>query len=223
MIQDTHIRDDVQREMFYTPGLNAARIGVSVENGVVTLSGSVDTYEQKLAALRAAERIANVRAVACALEVRLPGPHVTTDSGLAQTVANVLAWNSAVSPERIRVRVENGWITLEGTVDWQYQKDAAARVVAELTGVKGVDNLISVNPSLDAEGVKEQIESALRRSPTIEDRNVLVEVNNDKVVLHGEVRSIAEREEAEKTAWSAPGVADVANHILIAEAVSPGR
>jgi osmotically-inducible protein OsmY len=223
MIQDTHIRDDVQREMFYTPGLNAARIGVSVENGVVTLSGSVDTYEQKLAALRAAERIANVRAVACELQVRLPGPHVATSTGLAQAVANVLAWNSAVSPERIRVRVENAWITLEGTVDWQYQKDAAARVVAELTGVKGVDNLISVNPSLDVEGVKEQIESALRRSPTIEDRNILVEVNNDKVVLHGEVRSAAEREEAEKTAWSAPGVADVANHILVAEAVSPGR
>jgi len=223
MIQDTHIRDDVQREMFYTPGLNAARIGVSVENGVVTLSGSVDTYEQKLAALRAAERIAQVRAVACELQVRLPGPHVTTDSGLAQAVANVLAWNSAVSPDRIRVRVENGWITLEGNVDWQYQKDAAARVVSELTGVKGVDNLISVNPSLDAEGVKEQIESALRRSPTIEDRNVLVEVSNDKVVLHGEVHSAAEREEAEKIAWSAPGVTDVANHILVAEAVSPGR
>ena len=223
MIQDTHIRDDVQREMFYTPGLNAARIGVSVENGVVTLNGSVDTYEQKLAALRAAERIANVRAVACELEVRLPGPHIATSTGLAQAVANVLAWNSAVSPDRIRVRVENGWITLEGTVDWQYQRDAAARVVGELTGVKGVDNLISVNPTLDAEGVKEQIESALRRSPTIEDRNILVEVNNDKVVLHGEVRSIAEREEAEKIAWSAPGVADVANHILIAEAVSLGR
>jgi len=223
MIQDTHIRDDVQREMFYTPGLNAARIGVSVENGVVTLSGSVDTYEQKLAALRAAERIANVRAVACELQVRLPGPHVASSTGLAQAVANVLAWNSAVSPDRIRVRVENSWITLEGTVDWPYQKDAAARVVAELTGVKGVDNLISVNPALDAEGVKEQIESALRRSPTVEDRNILVEVNNDKVVLHGEVHSIAEREEAEKIAWSAPGVADVANHILIAEAVSPGR
>ncbi len=223
MIKDTHIRDDVQREMFYTPGLNAARIGVSVENGVVTLSGSVDTYEQKLAALRAAERIANVRAVACELQIRLPGPHVATSTGLAQAAANVLAWNCSVSPERIRVRVENDWITLEGTVDWQYQKDAAARVVAELTGVKGVDNLISVNPTLDAEGVKEQIESALRRSPTIEDRNVLVEVNNDKVVLHGEVHSAAEREEAEKTAWSAPGVADVANHILIAEAVSPGH
>ena len=171
----------------------------------------------------AAERIANVRAVACELQVRLPGPHVATSTGLAQAVANVLAWNSAVSPDRIRVRVENAWITLEGTVDWQYQKDAAARAVAELTGVKGVDNLIGVNPSLDAEGVKEQIESALRRSPTIEDRNILVEVNNDKVVLHGEVRSPAEREEAEKTAWSAPGVTDVANHILVAEAVSPGR
>lgn len=223
MTQDTHIRDDVQRELFYTPGLNAARIGVSVENGIVTLSGSIDSYEQKLAALRAAERIAGVRAVACGLEVRLPGPHVLTDSGLAQAAANVLAWNSAVAPDRIRVRVENAWITLEGTVDWEYQKDAAAGAVVELSGVKGVDNLINVNPSLDADGAKQYIESALRRSPTIEDRDVLVEVNNDKVVLHGQVRSIAQRDEAEKIAWAAPGVADVANHILVAEAVSPSR
>ena len=223
MIQDTHIRDDVQRELFYTPGLNSARIGVSVENGVVTLSGSVDKYEQKLAALRAAERVAQVRAVACALQVRLPGPQVVTDAGLAQAVANVLAWNSAVPADRVRVRVENGWITLEGTVDWQYQKEAAAVAVAGLTGAKGVDNLINVNPALDIEQVKEQIEAALRRSPTIEARNVLVEVNHDKVVLHGEVRSVGEREEAEKIAWAAPGVTDVANHVLVAEAVSPGR
>src|SRR5579871_2152152 len=172
MIKDTHIRDDVQRELYYTPGLNPARVGVSVENGVVTLSGSVDNYEQKLAALRAAERVPQVRAVACELQVRLPGPRVFNDTGVAQAAANVLAWNSAVPAGRIRLRVENGWITLEGTVDWLYQKEAAARAVAELTGVKGVDNLINVNPSLDAEGVKQQIEAALRRSATIEGRNV---------------------------------------------------
>ena len=220
MNPDTHVRDDVQRELYYTPDINAARIGVSVENGVVTLSGSVDSYIQKLAALRAAERIAKVRAVACELEVRLPGPHVPTSTGLAQAVANVLAWDSVVPPDRIRVRVENGWVTLEGTVEWQYQKEAAARAVGGLTGVKGVDNLISVNPSLDAESTKQRIEAALRHSPTIEDRNVLVEVSNDKVVLHGEVRSIAERDEAERIAWAGPGIADVANHILVSAAIS---
>ena len=223
MAQDIHIRHDVQHELFYTPGLNSARVGVAVENGVVTLSGSVETYEQKLAALRAAERITGVRAVACELQVRLPGPHIPTDTGLAQAAANVLAWDASVPPDRIRVRVENGWITLEGTLDWQYQKEAAGRAVAGLSGAKGVDNLVNVNPSLNAEGLKQQIESALRGSPTVEDRNILVEVNHDKVVLHGEARSIAEREEAEKIAWAAAGVADVANHILVAEAVSPSR
>ena len=223
MTQDIHIRNDVQHELFYTPILNSARIGVAVEDGVATLSGSVETYEQKLAALRAAERVTGVRAVACQLQVRLPGPHVLTDTGLAQAAANVLAWDSAVPPDRVRVRVENGWITLEGTLDWQYQKEAAANAVAGLTGAKGVDNLINVNPSLNSEGVKQQIESALRQSPTIEDRNILVEVNHDKVVLHGEVHSIAEREEAEKTAWAAMGVADVANHIVVAEAISTSR
>ena len=223
MITDTHIRDDVQRELFYTPDLNAARIGVSVEDGIVTLTGSVDTHHQKLAAVHAAERIANVRAVACELQIRLPGPHVLTDSGLARAVANILAWSKSVPPDRVRICVENGWVTLEGTLDWQYQKDAAAAAVAELADAKGVDNLISVNPSLNAEGVKEQIEAVLKRSPTIEDRNILVEVNNDKVVLHGEVRSTDERSEAEKIAWSAPGVSDVANHILVAETISSGR
>lgn len=220
MIKDTHIRDDVQREMFYTPGLNAATIGVTVRDGVVTLSGAVDSYAQKLAALHAAERIANVRAVASELEVRLPGPRIPTDTDLAQAAANTLAWNSSVPPGRIRIRVENGWITLEGTVDWQVQKDAASAAIGDLNGVKGVDNLVSVNPALDAEDIKEQIESALRRSATIEDRNVLVEATSDKVVLHGEVRSIPEREEAERIAWSAPGVADVANHILVSQPAS---
>ncbi|HLG95785.1 MAG TPA: BON domain-containing protein [Bryobacteraceae bacterium] len=223
MIKDTHIRDDVQRELFYTPGLNAARIGVALEDGVVTLSGTVDNYEQKLAALRAAARIANVRAIACAIQVRLPGPRPLTDSDLAHAVANLLAWKCPVPSDRIRVRVENGWVTLEGTVDSPDQKEAAGTALAELSGIRGVDNLISVHPALDAEEIRRRIEVALRASPAIEDRNILVEVTNDKVVLHGEVRSSSEREEAEKIAWSMPGVADVADHIVIAEAVASRR
>ncbi|HYL38251.1 MAG TPA: BON domain-containing protein [Bryobacteraceae bacterium] len=219
MIKDTHIRDDVQRELFYTPGLNAASIGVAVDDGVVTLTGTIGSYPQKLAALHAAERIAHVKAVACKIEVRLPGPQVRNDADLAHAAANVLDWNSSVPPDRIRIRVENGWITLEGTVDWQYQKNAAATAIVGLTGVKGVANLVSVSPGMSAENIREQIEAALKRSATIEDRNILVEVREDKVVLHGEVHSIPDREEAERIAWSAPGVSDVANHILIAELV----
>jgi osmotically-inducible protein OsmY len=223
MIKDTHIREDVQRELFYTLGPDASRIGVAVEDGIVTLSGCVDLYDRKLKVLRAAGRVANVRAVACQVQVRLPGPQPLTDSELARTVANVLAWNSAIPENRLRVRVENGWVTLEGTVDWQYQKDSAASALAEVTGVRGVDNLVTVNPALSSEDVKRKIEAALRADPAIEDRNILVEVSNDRVVLHGEARSAAEREEAERIAWAAPGVADVANHVVLAETVSSGR
>jgi osmotically-inducible protein OsmY len=223
MIPDTHIRDDVQRELYYMPELDAACIGVSVQDGVVILTGTLGSHRLKLAAVHAAERVPHVRAVACQIEVPLPGPCVATDADLAHAAASVLAWNNCVPPDRVRMCVENGWVTLEGTVESQYQKDDVARVIGDLTGIKGVDNAIKVNPALDAENVKEQIESALRRSVTIEDRNVLVEVCADKVVLHGEVRSMLEREEAERIAWEAVGVSDVANHILVAQAALAGR
>ena len=217
MSKDTQIRDDVQRELFYNPGVKAAAIGVAVQDGVVTLTGLVDSHGQKLEALRAAERIAQVQAVACELQVRLPGPYERTDTDLARAAANVLAWNSCVPGDRIRIAVENGWIRLEGTVEWQYQKEAAADAVACLAGVRGVDNLVSVNPLASAEDTRQRIEAALKRSATIITRNILVEVSNDKAALYGEVRSIPEREEAERIAWSAPGIADVANHLAIGE------
>jgi osmotically-inducible protein OsmY len=223
MVPDTHVRDDVQRELYYTPGLNAARIGVSVEDGVVTLTGTLGNHHLKLAAIHAAERVKNVRAVACRIEIPLPGPRMATDADLASAAANALAWNECVPPDRVRICLENGWITLEGTVDWQNQKHDAARAVGTVTGIRGVENLISVNPALDGRRVKEQIEFALRRSVSIEERNVLVEVNADKVILHGEVQSMLEREEAERIAWEAAGVSDVANHILIAQSVSNSR
>jgi len=176
-------------------------------------------HAQKLEAVHAAERIPHVRAVASALEVRLAVPKEPTDQDLATTAANVLVWNSGVPADRLRIVVENGWVTLEGTVDWEYQKDAAVAAVAAINGVRGVDDLVNVNPAIGAEDVKEKIQAALKRSPSIEDRNVLVEVNGDRVVLHGQVRSLAEREEAERIAWSSPGITDVANHIQVAEPV----
>jgi len=222
MNRDSHVRDDVQRELAYNPKLNAAAIGVVVEDGVVTLTGKVRTYAQKVEALHAAERITGVRAVASELIVFLPGPLERTDADLARAAANALVWSSLVPSDRIRLWVQSGWIVLEGTVDWQYQKDAAVTTVSALQGVRGVENLVTVNPALDPEDTKGQIEAALRRSAAVEDRNILVEVNRDKVVLHGEVRSIAEREEAERIAWSAPGVADVSNHILVLAVVAVG-
>jgi len=219
MNSDVQIRNDVQREFAYSPRLKGSAIGVTVQDGVVTMTGTVDSYGQKLEALHAAERIAGVKAVANQIEIRLPGPIECTDTDLARAAANVLAWNSAVPSDRVRIGVDRGWITLEGTVDWQYQRDAATDAVSKLRGVKGVENRLNVNPYLSAEAIREQIEDALKRNPNIEDRNILVEVNHDKVVLHGEVHSIAERDEAERIAWSAAGVSDVANHILIAQSV----
>lgn len=217
MSQDLEIRTDVERELFYCCGPVAAAIGVAVQEGIITLTGTVDSYAQKLQAIHAAERIAQVRAVACELEVRLPGLHQRRDSDLARAAANVLSWNSLVPASRIRVSIENGWITLEGTVDWRYQKDAAVEAVASLMGVKGVDDRLRVNPALNPENIKTDIEAALKRTATIEDRNILVDVNGDEVTLHGEVSSIAEREEAERIAWTAAGVSDVANHIIVAQ------
>jgi osmotically-inducible protein OsmY len=217
MTKDSQIRDDVQHELFYNPGVNAAAIGVAVQDGIVTLTGEVDTYGQKLEAVRAAERISRVKAVASKLQVKLPGPHERTDADLARAAANVLAWNSSVPGDRIRIAVENGWIRLDGTVAWQYEKDAAGAAVAHLVGVKGVDNRVSVNPLASEEDTRQEIEGALKRCAAIVAMNILVEVHDDKVALYGEVRSIPEREEAERIAWSAPGVADVANHLAVSE------
>jgi osmotically-inducible protein OsmY len=217
MIQDIQIRQDVELELLYDAGVNAATIGVAVNDGVVTLTGTVSSYAEKMAAVHAAERVQFVRAVACELNVDLPGPEEWTDADLARAVANVLAWNSSVPLGRIRVEVENGWITLEGTVDWQYQKSAAVAAVTFLRGVRGINDLVNVNPLVSAENTKEQIEAGLRRCATIDVRNLLVEVHDDKVVLTGSVHSIPERDEVERIAWSAPGVSDVANHVAITE------
>lgn len=223
MAQDTHIRDDIERELFYTCQFNPALVGVSVEDGIVTLTGTLQSYEEKLAALRAAARTPQVRAVACNLEVRLPGPSVPTDADLARAAANILTSEGSIPPGRVRILAENGWITLQGTVESQHQRHAVAQVISTIAGVKGIDNLITVNAALDAERIKEQIEAALAASPSIEDRNILVEVNQDKVVLHGEVRSAAERDETERIAWCSAGVCDVANHIMLTKSVSAVR
>lgn len=216
MNNDTQIRDNVEEELYFEPSFHSAEIGVGVQDGVVTLTGTVDTYAQKLAAVHSAERVALVKAVACEIEVRLPGPHFRTDAELARAAANALAWNSSVPENRIRVSVDNGWIALEGTVDWQYQRDGAATAVSDLMGVRGVENLINVNPMVKAEDIKKQIQAALRRSAIVDSKNILVEVAGDKVALYGDVRSIPERDEVERIAWSAPGVSDVADRVSIA-------
>ncbi len=220
MNKDTQIREDIERELLDSPGVNAAAIGVSVKDGVVTLTGKVGSYSDQLEAIHAAERIRGVKAVACELSVDLLEPHERTDADIAQAASNVVAWNSVVPSGRIRIAVTSGWVRLEGTVDWQTQKHAAVSAVAHLLGVRGVENLITVNPLVSCEESKGHILDGLKRTALVNPRGVIVEVSNDKVRLYGEVRSLYERDEAERVAWSAPGVSDVANHLSVREAAS---
>jgi osmotically-inducible protein OsmY len=215
MKHDTDLRRDVVDELDWEPSIDAAEIGVTAHDGVVTLSGHVKSYSEKLTAQRAAERVSGVRAIANDIGVRLPGHHERTDSDIAEAAVNALSWKTLVPQKRIKVSVSKGWITLEGEVDWQYQKDAAFEAVRFLSGVRGVTNLVCVKPQVSATEIKSRIEAAFRRSAELDAQKVRVETREGKVTLRGNVHSWSERQEAERTAWAAPGVTQVENLIAI--------
>lgn len=210
---------DLQRmvldELQWEPSLNAGEIGVSVNNGVVTLTGHVESYTAKRSAEKATKRVAGVRGVANDLVVQLPSTAVRDDTDIAQAAVTALQWNTSVPDDRVKVSVSNGWITLEGMVEWQYQKDAASKAVRNLTGVHGVTNRITLKPHANVTQVKEKIEAAFRRSADIDSKHVRVVVEGDRVILRGDVRSWKEYEDAEWAAWSAPGVTDVENRLVV--------
>jgi osmotically-inducible protein OsmY len=189
---------------------------VAVKNGVVTLSGRIPSYWEKVSAERAAARVSGVKAVANELEVRLPGSSERTDEDIAQAAVDTLRWSVFVPQDRIKVKVSKGWITLEGNVDWQYQKSAAEKAVRKLYGVLGVSNLIEVKPQVSKAEVKTSIEAALKRLAEVDANRIRVDTEDGKVVLSGSVRSWFEREEAERAAWAAPGVRSVEDRIAIA-------
>ena len=214
---DAEIQADVIAELKWEPRVQAPEIGVSVKDGVVTLTGWVDSYTKRWAAEEAAHRVRGVKAVANDIEVRLSIDAERTDADIAAAAVRALQWDAVLVPEKINVTVSKGWVTLSGTVDWEYKKREAERVVRNLAGVKGVSNLIEVKPKVtpSSQEIKSQVEQALVRSAKTDAEQIQVEVVGSKVILKGKVRAWAEREEAERAAWRTPGVSMVENRITI--------
>lgn len=214
MRSDSDIKQDVEDEIRWTPNIDPTDIAVAVKNGVVTLTGFVRSYGQKYEAEKAAKRVAGVVGLANDLEVRLPGVDERPDPDIARDAVAAIKSQLPAS-EQIKVTVNNGWVTLEGEVEWHYQQQSAEKSVRRLKGVKGVSNLIQLKPSVSPAEVNRKIEEAFRRSAEIDAHRVTVEASNGTITLKGAVRSWAERREAERAAWAAPGVTKVLNQLEI--------
>jgi osmotically-inducible protein OsmY len=217
MKSNEHLRRDVSESLKWEPLLHEAEIGVNAEGGVITLTGHVDSYAKKLAAERAAKSVNGVRGLAEEIEVRLSTANRLSDTEIAEAAVNALKWASSIPDKRITLSVENGWVKLEGDVEWQYQKDEARIEIEGIAGVIGITNLIEVQPEINPSDIKDKIQRAFERTATIDSSNVKIEVDGSFVTLKGTVSSWAELEDAENVAWSAPGVSKVNVEITVAE------
>jgi len=215
MSQDTELQQRVLAEVNWEPSVTAAHIGVTASAGVVTLTGHVESYAQKHAAETAARRVRGVKAVAEEIEVRLPFDRKRDDGDIAAAILERLTWDVSIPEDSVKVRVENGWVTLTGEVGWHYQKDAAEQDVRRLHGVVGVSNQTTIRPHVDTSMISDDITHALHRSWFFDGNAVKVRADGGKVTLSGKVESIHARSVAAATAWSAPGTTAVENDILV--------
>jgi len=212
---DSQLQQDVIAELKWEPSVNAAQIGVEVKDGIVTLSGHIQSYAEKWGAETAAQRVAGLKALAVELKVSLPGASKRSDSDIAKAANDALQWLTYLSKDSISVMVENGWVTLTGSVDWDYQRDAAAGAVRYLVGVTGVSDDIEITAKASLNTVKADIEAALKRSAVADSRKISVKVDGTDVTLSGTVSSWSEREVATHSAWAAPGVRNVVDKMTM--------
>lgn len=216
MITDSVIKEDVLDELVWQPNIDETQIGVIVENGVVTLTGTVNTYAKKVAAEKAVKNVVGVRAVADDIEVKYGDAYKKTDKEIAKAVANAIEWNASVPEKKVEIEVRDGWVYLSGELQWFYQKEAARKVVENLMGVKKVVNNITLKQAIQPSEIKKKISKAFERLADLDANNIKVEVDGHKVKLKGKVHSYAEKEEARKTAYYAPGVYEVDNELEVA-------
>jgi len=217
MKTDSQIQKDVIDQLKWDPSVNAAEIGVSVKNGILTLSGIVDSYSKKTAAERAAKSIAGVKAVAEDIQVGVSPIFRKTDAEIAEAILNALRWHTAVNENKIKIKVENGIVTLDGEVDWDYQRKAAKNAIEGLAGIRMINNFITVKPSVNTGDIKQKILAAFQRNAAIDAEKISVDIIGSRVILRGKVRSLAEKEDAALAIWLAPGITQVENNLEVHE------
>lgn len=214
-MNDSTLRQDILDELDFEPSIDANDIGVAVEDGIVTLSGHVPSYSQKLIVERVVSRVKGVKGIAEEIEVRYRPGEGTADDEIARRAVNLLKWSTMVPENKVQVKVEGGWITLTGKLDWNYQKIGAADAVRDIHGVLGITNLIELQPRVSSIDVKKHIEDALKRNAEIETKSIRVNVAGNKVTLEGKVKAWSERKTAEQAAWATPGVTAVVDRLTI--------
>jgi osmotically-inducible protein OsmY len=214
-MNDKTLRQIVIDELDFEPRIDAAHIGVTAEGGVITLTGHVGSYAEKIAAEEAVRRVKGVKAIAEEIEVRYPFAKKTADDEIAKRAVHILEWDSSIPKNRVEIKVQRGWITLSGEVDWYFQKQAAEHAVRKLTGIVGVNNMISIKQTVQSGDVRKRIEEAFKRNAELEADGIRVSVSDGKVTLEGKVKAWYERNVAEQAAWAAQGVRAVEDHIQV--------